>query len=214
MIVLADYALACFPLLPDNVAKNAALFLVVVMPAVIHLFAHSARNDGKSDQLRMRMLHRRARRFSMILEDQYIPKALVVLQIQHAVAIGPQNVFQRTFRQRSQRRRVVRRFDNHFMRADPVHLVEQSFAFLVQVAFDSQRGKFVRYHANRPACAIWASAISPVNQNFIRGFCFVPWTKWTILRIFGNHALAQEIHRPLSAIGRNNHPTASNRVLP
>src|SRR5438445_8552226 len=111
MIVLADYALACFPLLPDDVAKNAALFLVVVMPAVVHLFAHSTRNDGKSDQLRMRMLHRRAGRFSMILEDQYIPKALIVLQIQHAIAIGPQNVLQRAFRQRRERGRMVWGFD-------------------------------------------------------------------------------------------------------
>ena len=72
---------------------------------------------------------------------------------------------------------MIRRFNDHFVRADAVHLVEQAFAFAVQIAFDPQRGKFIRDHAHVPARRIWAAAVSSVLQNLRRRLRFVARAK-------------------------------------
>ena len=46
---------------------------------------------GKCDQLRMRMFERGSGGFAVVLEKQDIAEAPVVLQIEDAVAIGPEN---------------------------------------------------------------------------------------------------------------------------
>src|SRR6266446_4671746 len=93
MLVFADDAFAGVAFLADDVAENAALFFVVVVPAVVDLFANAARDNRKRDQLRMRMFEGSAGGFSMILEDEDVAEALVVFQVEHAVAVSPQNVF-------------------------------------------------------------------------------------------------------------------------
>jgi len=49
MLVFADDALAGVALLANDVAEDAALFFVVVVPAIVDFFADAARADGKSD---------------------------------------------------------------------------------------------------------------------------------------------------------------------
>ena len=71
------------------------------------------------------------------------------------------------------RAHVVRRFDDHFVRADAVHAVEKAVAFAIQAAFNSQRGKFIRHHAQRPSRRVFAAAIPSVGENFGRGFAFI-----------------------------------------
>src|ERR1700730_10551687 len=78
MLIFSDDPLPGIALLPDNVAKNAALFLVVIVPAIVDLFAHATRNDRQGDQLRVRMFQRSARCFAVIFENEDIAKALVV----------------------------------------------------------------------------------------------------------------------------------------
>src|SRR5712672_2716883 len=78
MLVFADDAFAGVALLANNVAENAALFFVVVVPAVIDFFAHAPRNNRKRNQLRMRMLEGSAGSFAMIFENENVTKALVV----------------------------------------------------------------------------------------------------------------------------------------
>ncbi len=51
MLVFADDALAGIALLANDVAEDAALFFVVVVPAVVDLFADAAGNDGEGDEL-------------------------------------------------------------------------------------------------------------------------------------------------------------------
>ena len=118
------------------------------------------------------MLDRRARGFAVILENQNVAEALVVFQVQHAVAVAPQHVFHGALRQRRQRRCMLRRFDDHFVRADAVHLVEETFAFAVQFAFDAQRRKFVGHHANAPAGRVGAAAVAAIDQNLRRRLRF------------------------------------------
>ena len=97
---------------------------------------------------------------AMILENQRVAEALVVLQIQHAIAIGPQHFLDGPVRKRGQRALMIGRFDDHFVRAHAVHAVEQAFALAIQVAFDSQRGKFIGDHANGPAGRIRPAAVA------------------------------------------------------
>src|SRR5579859_225227 len=99
LIVFANNAHAGFHLLPDHVAENAALFLSVVMLRRVQFLAHSLGYDRERDQLRVRVLQRRTRRISMILEDESVAKPLVILEIQHAIAISPQHVLDRANRQ-------------------------------------------------------------------------------------------------------------------
>ena len=50
----------------------------------------------------MRVFKRSARRFAMIFENQNVFEAAVFLQIENAVAEGPQHIFNALRRQRSQ----------------------------------------------------------------------------------------------------------------
>src|SRR5215813_1566559 len=93
MFVLADHALAGVALLPNDVAENAALFFVVVVPAVVDFFAHAPRNNRKRYQLRVRVLDGGASCFAVILENKDITEALVVLQVQHSITISPKHIF-------------------------------------------------------------------------------------------------------------------------
>src|ERR1700757_879352 len=148
MIVLPDDTLAGVALLPDNIAEDASFLFVVVVPAVVHFFAHTPRHDWQGDQLRMWMLYRGSRSFTVVLENQHIAETLVILQVQHPVTVGPKDIFNSLLGQLRQRGLVLRRLDDDFMRADAVHLVEQAFSFAVEFPFDSQRGKAIRHHAN------------------------------------------------------------------
>src|SRR5438270_14005206 len=107
----------------------------------------------------MRMLDRRSRCFAVIFENQNVAKALVVFQVQHAVAITPEYIFHSTYGKRRKRCGVIWRLYDHFMRADSVHLVEQAFALAVEVALDSQRGKSIGHHPQLPSRRVRATAI-------------------------------------------------------
>src|SRR5450755_220307 len=98
MFVFADDALAGVALLADDVAKNAAFLFVVIMPTVVDLFAHAARDDGQGDELGVGMLEGSAGGFAMIFENEDVAEALVVFEIEHAVAVGPQDIFDGAFR--------------------------------------------------------------------------------------------------------------------
>jgi hypothetical protein len=73
----------------------------------------------------------------VILENQNVAEALVILQVQHAVPIAPQHVLHGTFRQSGEGCKMVWRLDHDFMRANSVHFVKQTFALAVQFAFDA-----------------------------------------------------------------------------
>jgi len=76
MLILADYAFTGVALLANDVAENAAFFFVVVVPAIIDFFAHAPRNNGKRNQLRMRMLQGSAGSFAMIFENENVANRL------------------------------------------------------------------------------------------------------------------------------------------
>src|SRR5262249_4794980 len=97
---------------------------------------------------------------------------------------------------------------------DSIHLVEEPFAFLVQIAFDSQGWELVGHHANCPSGAIRTAAIPPIHQNFIRGFGLIAGAERAVLWVLWHYRFTHKVHRALSALRRNDDPAARNRVLP
>src|SRR5216684_3062388 len=159
------------------------------------------------------MIDGRAGSFPVILENQNVTETLVILQVQHAITITPEDVLHGAFGQGGERRKMVGRLDNDFMRADSVHLVKETFSFAVQFAFDAQGGKFVWHNPDAPARRVWASAVPSVDENFRRSSSFIAHAEGAILLFSRDDALPEEIVRPLSSFRRNDHPSARDRVL-
>src|ERR1022692_4543789 len=74
----------------------------------------------------MRMLQRGSGCFSMVLKEQNVFEAPVLFEIENAVPERPQNILDSFCRKRGQRRVVVRRFNDHFVRANAIHLVKHA----------------------------------------------------------------------------------------
>ena len=213
MVVLQNHARLRLHFLANHVAENAALFFVVVALGVIHFLAHPFRDNRQRDQLRMGVFQGRAGGLAMILVEQDIAKTAVVFQVQHAVAIGPENFLHAFFADGRQAEVVVGRFNNHFVRADPVHAIEQAVTFAIEPAFDSQRRKFVRHHPETPSGGVLAAAVSAVGQNFGGRLPFTAGAKRTMRRALDFHAFAHEVHRTIGAIGGNDDPAPCNGVF-
>ena len=110
IFVLANDAHAGFDFLADNVAKNAAFFIHVILLGAFEFFASRAGNNRQGDQLRVRMLEGRAGGLAMILENQNVSEAPVLSQIENAVAERPQDVFDALGRKASPAWRCDRAF--------------------------------------------------------------------------------------------------------
>ena len=67
----------------------------------------------------------------MILEDQNVLKPAVLLQVENAIAKGPQNIFDTFRRQGCEVSIVVWRLDDHLVRADAIHAVKHAFGLPV-----------------------------------------------------------------------------------
>src|ERR1700745_1145643 len=110
----------------------------------------------------MRMLEGSAGSFPVIFEDEDVAEALVVFQVEHAVAVSPQHVFRGAGRESGERGHVIWRLDNHFVSADAVHFVKEPFAFAVEIHLDAKRGEAIRDDANAPAWRVSAAAVAAV----------------------------------------------------
>src|ERR1700733_6772683 len=153
-------------------------------------------------------------RLAVIFEKQNVAEAPIVFQIEHAVAISPQNFFHAFFVDQRERLLVIGRFDDHFVRAHSVHTIEKAFAFAVQSSFDPQRRKLVGHHSHRPSRSVLAAAVAPVGENLLRRLAFIARAEransWVAFYV---HTLPNEIHWPLAAIGGDDDPASGNGIL-
>jgi hypothetical protein len=62
---------------------------------------------------------------------------------------------------------VVGALDDHFVRADAVHLVEDALARLVQISLDLESGELVRHGSKTPTRFVGLAAV-PVREDFVR----------------------------------------------
>ncbi len=150
---------------------------------------------------------------TVILEDECITKALVVFQVQHPIAIGPQHILDRTNWQGGQGALVIGGFHDHLVRSHAIHAIKQTIALAVKVALDAERREFVGDYADGPARCIWAAAVTSIGQDFRRRFRLVPQAERAKTLALHTHAFAHKVGRPLSAISRDNDPATCNRVL-
>ena len=67
-----------------------------------------------------------------------ITQTYIAPQIQNAIAIRPKQIFDALLRHIGEGLKMLRTFDDHFVRANTIHLVVQTFGFTCQSAFDPQ----------------------------------------------------------------------------
>ena len=146
-----DEPSATAPLLAHDVTPHAALLDVPELGGAGQLLGDHDRDDGERDELRVRMLQRGAGGLAVILEDEDGLEAAILLEIEHALTEGEQDLGDGVGRHRRQGRRVVRALDHHLVSADSRHPVIGPLAARLELALDAQRGELVRDHTVRPA---------------------------------------------------------------
>src|ERR1700735_1920829 len=149
----------------------------------------------------MRVFNGGAGGFTVIFEQEDVSKAAVVLQIQHAIAVGPEHFLDSFVADARERGFVIRSFDDYFVRADAVHAVEHAFALAAQAAFNAERGEFVGHHAERPAGRVFSTAVAAVRQNFRRSLSFIAGAERTVRIALDLNAFANKIHGTFRAVG-------------
>src|ERR1700723_2915509 len=149
----------------------------------------------------MSVLERGARRLTMIFEEKDVAEAAVIFQIEHAIAVSPENFLHRFLAKIRERLHVIRRFDDHFVRAHAVHAIEQAFALAIEATFNSQSRKFIRDDAQRPARRVLSCAVAAVGENFGRRLAFVAGAEGTGGSPLDLNAFANEIEGPLATLG-------------
>jgi len=85
----------------------------------------------------MGMIQRRTRRGAVVLEHDDVAETAILTQILHPFARGPQHLLDRFVTHVGEHVEVARRLDNHLVRADAVHLVENPLALTIERAFDA-----------------------------------------------------------------------------
>src|SRR5215469_3368696 len=154
----------------------------------------------------------------MILENQNVFESPVFLQVENAVAEGPQHVFDALRRHGRKRRCVIWRLDDDLVGADAVHLVEEPFGLAVQITFDPQRRELVGDHSHSPSGHVAlrrraAIRIRPICLDFRRRLGLIPRTERTESAP-DSDSLTHEICGTFGAIGRDDYPAADNWIFP
>jgi hypothetical protein len=142
-----------------------------------------------------------------------VPEPAVPLEIEDALAVRPQHALDLGLRHQRHRPIVIGRLDDHLVRPDAVHPVEQPLALAVERAFHVQRRKLVRHHAQLPPRGIGRAAVVAVRQHFGRRERLVARTERALLAPDGRHRLEAEVVRALLPFVRDDHPSPGDRVL-
>src|SRR5579863_499569 len=154
----------------------------------------------------MSMFERCAGGLTLVFEQQNIAQTPVLFKVFHTLPERPQYLLNRLLRKIRDAQRMLRPFDDDFMCADSLHLVEESFTFALQITFNPEHREFVGDHPQRPSGLIGARAV-PVSEHLRRGLAFVTWTERT--EAAGGHSrgwLANEIRGSPRPIGGDNDP--------
>src|SRR5437773_9130069 len=96
-IRLGDQPGAGAQLLLYDIAKYAPFFVIEVGLGTVDLLPNTLRNHRQRDQLRVRVLQRRAGRLPVILEHYQVSQAMVLAQIERAVLESPKQILDLLF---------------------------------------------------------------------------------------------------------------------
>ena len=110
-------------LLPDDVAKNAALLEFEILPGPINLLPHPLGHHRQGDQLGVGMLQRGACSLTVVLKNHNVFETPVLFQVQDPVTIGPEHILDLTLGEHSERLLMIGGLNDDLVRAEPIHLV-------------------------------------------------------------------------------------------
>src|SRR5437868_14377300 len=159
------------------------------------------------------MLQGGACRLPVILEDQNVLEAAILLEIDDAVAESPKHVLDAFLRHVGEGLRVIRRLDNDFMRTDAVHAVVHTIGAAIEVSFDPQCGIFVGHYTHGPAGLITLTLTMAKGKDLRWRLGFVAGTE-RAKSALENYGVSDEITWSARAVGRNNDPASGDGVLP
>jgi hypothetical protein len=94
-LIFDDDTTFLLQLLPNDITEDTPVLVVEIGFGPFDLFSHPLRDDGKGDDLRVRMFERGPRSHSVVFEDEDILKTLIPPQIDDPLTIGPQDIFHR-----------------------------------------------------------------------------------------------------------------------
>src|SRR5918993_5943653 len=161
----------------------------------------------------MRVLERGPGGNPVVFEDQDRLEPRVLLEVEHALPERPQHALDGDYGQRRERLPVLGRLDDHLVRADAAHLVEQALALAIERALHLQRRKLVRDDADVPPGAVGPSA-APVAQHLARRVRLVALAERAEHGGLEGPVLQTEVARALPSLGGDDHPAAGDGVLP
>ena len=151
---------------------------------------------------------------TFVFEDQPMHQPPILLQVHQSVSIDPQDFADIFQRQPRHALFIMRAFDDHFMCPNAVHQVIDAVAPFAQLTFHLQCGKLVRDHANSPTRRVALRTGIAISEDLVRSRTLVPFEeRIKSLLTTGTIFLANEVVRPLRAIGRDNDPAANDRVF-
>jgi hypothetical protein len=148
---LLDHAFGARELLPDDIAEDAAFLVVVVGFCAVELFLHEFGDDRRGDDLGMRVVQGRAGGPALVLEDQDIAETAVAFEVENAVPVGPEDLFDLAFGQVFEPEGVLRALDDDLVSADAVHPVVDPAPLAIETALDMEDGEFAGDDAHPPA---------------------------------------------------------------
>src|ERR1700758_935836 len=97
------------------------------------------------------MLQTRSGLGAMVLEDQHVTEPFVMSEIEHPLAIGPQQLFDLMLLEVGKPAIMVGAFYQHLVRADSIHQIVQPVAAPSRRTLDAQCGELVAYRTHSPS---------------------------------------------------------------
>src|SRR5215469_10372380 len=161
----------------------------------------------------MRMLQRSSRGFTVVFEDENVFEATILLEIDDAIAKGPENIFDAFLGHIGEGLRVIRCLDDYFMSADAVHAVVHAVGSATEVPLDSQCRILVGHNAHRPARFISFTMPMAEGEDLRRRLCLVAGAEGAKSAL-KNYGMPDEITWSARAIGRDDDPASCDGVLP
>ena len=212
-VVAGDDARVIGAFLLYQIAEHAAAPALEVGARAGELVLEMLRHQRHRQELRVRMVERRAGLRAEVLDDQKALEAEVAPQVAHALAPRPQHPLHLLARHRRQGRAMVGRFDDHLVRAKTAEPLKERLPGIAEVRFDPQRRLAIGDDADLPAGAVVGRAGRSPGENFAAGERLLTLAERTQIAVHG-----ADRRRPAKGVarqppfGRDDHVAAGDRV--
>ena len=173
-----------------------------------------SRHDRQRDQLRVRVLERRARRRAVVLEHQDVAEAAVALEIEHPLAERPQHPLD--LRLRHRRQRLDRdRGVSMITSCAPMPFIRSNMPSPSRSSVPStcSAGNLFGTTRSVPAGRVRRAAVLPVREHLGRRHVLVARAERALIAPERRCPLEPEIVRTLPPVGRDDDPAAGDGIF-